>query len=178
MCKNYTVIRSRRRTLAIEIRKDGQVLVRVPYRVTDREIAELVAKKQGWIEKHLHRLPPPPAEPTEEELNALRTRAREVIVPRVAYYADVMGLTPATVKITSARRRFGSCSSRGGLCFSCRLAAYPIEAIDYVVVHELAHLKHRDHSPAFHALVARYLPDSRAKRELLKQPPTTWCVDA
>ena len=177
MCKNYTVIRSRRRTLAIEITKDGKILVRAPHRVTEGEIEALVAEKKGWIDKHLHRLPPLPAEPSEEELKTLRRVAKEVIPPRVAYYAAVMGLTPASVKITSAARRFGSCSSRGGLCFSCRLAAYPIEAIDYVVVHELAHLKHLDHSPAFHALVERYLPNSRARRELLKRPPVAWSLN-
>ena len=69
----------------------------------------------------------------------------------------------------AARRRFGSCSAEGHICFSWRLMQYPPEAIDYVVVHELAHLKHMDHSDAFYALVAQYLPDHKARRALLRK---------
>ena len=79
-----------------------------------------------------------------------------------------MDLTPASVKITSARTRFGSCSGKNSVCFSWYLMRYPDEAIDYVVVHELAHLRHHDHSPAFYALVERYLPDWRERMRLLK----------
>ena len=80
-----------------------------------------------------------------------------------------MGLTPTQIRITSARRRFGSCSSEGHICYSWRLMQYAPEAIDYVIVHELAHLKHMNHSPAFYALVAKYLPDHKARRALLKK---------
>ena len=80
-----------------------------------------------------------------------------------------MGLVPSGVKITSARTRFGSCSGKNGLCFSWRLMQYPPEAIDYVVVHELAHIRHHDHSPAFYALVGQYLPDWEARVKLLKE---------
>jgi predicted metal-dependent hydrolase len=73
------------------------------------------------------------------------------------------------VKITAARKRFGSCSGRNGLCFSLYLMQYPPEAIDYVVVHELAHITHKNHSPAFHSLIARYLPDHKARRAMLKK---------
>ena len=80
-----------------------------------------------------------------------------------------MGLRPAGVTITSARTRFGSCSAKGRLCFSWRLMQYPPEAIDYVVVHELAHLVHMNHGPEFYALIERYLPDYKARRKLLRE---------
>ena len=80
-----------------------------------------------------------------------------------------MGLYPTQVRVTGAKTRFGSCSSQGHICFSWRLMQYPEEAIDYVVVHELAHLKHMNHSPAFHALVASVLPDHKQRRALLRK---------
>ena len=79
-----------------------------------------------------------------------------------------MELVPAGIKITSARTRFGSCSSKNSICFSWRLMLYPPEAIDYVIVHELAHIRHHDHSPAFYALIEQYLPDWKARMKLLK----------
>lgn len=169
----YTVIRSKRRTLALEITPELEVLVRVPHRCPERDVAAFVAAHRDWLEIHLARQRERQAalavSPEQEE--ALRRRAEEVIPQRVAYYSAIMGLTPAHVRITGAKKRFGSCSGRNWLCFSWRLMQYPPEAIDYVVVHELAHIRHHDHSPAFHALVASVLPDHSRRRALLRQPP-------
>lgn len=178
MDKDYTVIYSGRRTIGIELRRDGTLVVRAPYRCSAERIEELVRAKAAWIEKHRRTLMPPLPEPTPAEEAALRAAAKALLLPRVAAYAARMGLTPRSVRITSAARRFGSCSSRGGLCFSYRLMAYPLAAVDYVIVHELAHLRHMNHSPAFHALVASCLPDSEARRALLKAPPPAWRVAA
>ena len=105
---------------------------------------------------------------TEAETEALRQKAKAYIPPRVTYWAQRMGLAPAAVKITSARTRFGSCSSKDTLCFSLYLMQYPDDAIDAVVVHELCHMRHRNHSPAFYAEVERWLPDYRQRENLLK----------
>lgn len=86
----------------------------------------------------------------------------------MAYYSERMGLYPTQVRITGARTRFGSCGSQGHICFSWRLMQYPPEAIDYVVVHELAHLRYMNHGAEFYALIARYLPDWKARRALLR----------
>jgi predicted metal-dependent hydrolase len=80
-----------------------------------------------------------------------------------------MGVAPTGVKITSARTRFGSCSGKNSLCFSLYLMEYPEDAIDAVVVHELAHIRHKDHSPAFYAEVERWMSDYRQRAKLLKQ---------
>lgn len=171
MSGGYTVVRSRRRTMALEITRDARVVVRAPLRISQREIDRFVAAHRDWIEVHLARrqqyLAQHPA-PTEEEIAALRQRAGEVLPGRVAHWAAIMGLHPTGVKITSARTRFGSCSARNSLCFSLYLMQYPPEAIDYVVVHELAHIRHRNHGPDFYAEVARYLPDYRERMRLLR----------
>ena len=169
--QEYEIVRSNRRTLALEV-QDGTVRVRAPRRVSRAEIDAFVQSHAAWIEKSLAReqarrdAHPEPDEPQRAEY--IR-RAKETIPERVASYANIMGLRPAGVTITGARTRFGSCSSKGRLCFSWRLMQYPPEAVDYVVVHELAHLVYRNHSPAFYALIERYLPDYKARRRLLRE---------
>ena len=105
---------------------------------------------------------------TEKRIQELRTLAEVEIPRRVEYFAKQMGVQPTDIKITSAKTRFGSCSAKDSLCFSWRLMLYPPEAIDYVVVHELAHIKEKNHAPAFYKVVASVLPDYKAREKLLK----------
>ncbi len=167
----YEIVRSRRRTVALEVTREGRVLVRAPLRMPQGEIERFVASHAAWLEKAQAKVAArqaahPPL--TEQETAALRQRAKELLPDRVAHYAAIMGVTPTSVKITSARTRFGSCSGKNGICFSLYLMQYPEEAIDYVVVHELAHICHHDHSPAFYAEVAKVLPDYKERMKLLK----------
>ena len=168
---NYEVIRSKRKTIGIQVRRDGSVVVRAPLKTTNKEIAGAVAVHAAWIETHrkkqLERAAVLP-EPTPEECEALQRRAKAWIPPRVAHFAAVMGVQPAKVRISGAKTRFGSCSGKNVLSFSYRLMRYPPEAIDYVVVHELAHIRHHDHSPAFWKEVEAYMPDYRERRALLR----------
>ena len=172
MIKPDRVIRSGRKTLALQISPQGELIVRAPRRCPQARIDEMIASHQGWIARHKamqqNRRAAHP-EPTEEERRALLQRAKEELPRRVAHFAEIMGLCPAGVTITGARTRFGSCSAKNRLCFSWRLMAYPAEAVDYVVVHELAHLVHKNHGPDFYALVARYLPDYKERQRLLKE---------
>ena len=172
MMPEYTVIRSRRRTLALEVTRDGSALVRAPLRATDADIARFVDSHRAWLEKHLAArrayIAAHPA-PSAEQTALWRQQAKALLPPLVAQWARRMGVQPAGITITAARTRFGSCSGKNRLSFSLYLMDYPQAAIEYVVVHELAHIRHHDHSPAFYAEVERYLPDWRARRELLKK---------
>ena len=96
--------------------------------------------------------------------------AKEYLPDRVAYYSGLMGVTPTGITVTGAKKRFGSCSGKNSLCFSWRLMRYPSEAIEAVVVHELAHIRHKNHSTAFYAEVERWLPDYKKRIQLLKHP--------
>ena len=172
MSTAYTLVRSRRKTLAIEVTREAKVVVRAPLRCPQHQIDAFVESRRAWIESALQRQKArlaqhPPL--TEAETEALRRKAKAYLPGRVSYWANRMGLHPAAVKITSARTRFGSCSSQNNLCFSLYLMQYPAEAIDAVVVHELCHMRQRNHSPAFYAEVERWLPDYRAREKLLKQ---------
>ena len=168
---DYQVIRSRRRTIALQITREGVALVRAPLQATDRDVERFVQQHREWLAVHQARrlqwLQEHP-EPTEQQIALWRAQAKEIIPQRVAHWSQIMDLTPTGVKITSARHRFGSCSSRGNLCFSLFLMQYPPAAIDYVVVHELAHLLHHNHGPEFYRTVEQYLPDWRQRAKLLK----------
>lgn len=166
----YELIRSDRRTLAVEITRDGRVLVRAPRRLSQAAIDGFLSRHEAWIARQLEKRlsAPPPPEPTAEEIAALKDRARAVLPEKVALWARRMGVTPTGVKITSARKRYGSCSGKNSLCFSCFLMNCPEPAIDLVVVHELCHIRVKNHGPAFYTLLERYLPDYRERKKLLR----------
>ena len=168
----YRVLRSKRRSVSVEITPGLEVLVRAPQRMPQAMIEDFVERHRDWVETHLakareraSRLPP---EPTEEEKQELIRRAKELLPERVAHYSAVMGLTPTGITVTGAQKRFGSCSGKNRLCFSWRLMRYPQEAIDYVVVHELAHIRHKNHGSAFYTLIASVLPDYKEREALLR----------
>lgn len=168
----YQVIRSDRKTLSLEVTRDCRVVVRVPRRVSQRQIDRFVEQHQPWLQEALTRQQARATthpEPNDQEIQRLKALAKELLPEKVAAFGQRMGLQPSGITITGARTRFGSCSPKNRLCFSWRLMQYPEEAIDYVVVHELAHLVHRNHGPAFHALVESVLPDHRQRRALLKE---------
>jgi predicted metal-dependent hydrolase len=175
MKHQYKLIRSKRKSLALEISRDLEVIVRAPNRLAKRYIDSFVADKAQWIDKHLEiavkrRAIENKYALSPEQKEELKERARQVIPERVKYYSDLMGLVPSSIRISSAEKRFGSCSSKHRLNFSYRLMLYPDKAIDYVVVHELAHIKHLNHSRDFYKLIEKYMPDYKERARLLKDP--------
>ena len=169
---SYRLIRSGRRTVSLEITRDLEILVRAPQRMPRAQIDAFVGSRRSWLETHMakarERAARTPPAPTEEEREACIRKARELIPRRVEHYSRIMGLTPAGISITGAEKRFGSCSGKNRLCFSWRLMLYPPEAVDYVVVHELAHIRHKNHGRDFYALVSSILPDYRQREALLR----------
>ena len=164
----YELIRSRRRTLALEITRDCRVLVRAPMRLSRARIEAFVTARQDWIARNLaaqqRRLDAAPPELTAAEIEILKEKARAIIPEKVDFWSKTTGLTPSGIRITTARKRFGSCSGTNSLCFSCFLMQYPEEAIDLVVVHELCHIREKNHGPAFYALLAQHLPDYQERK--------------
>ena len=169
--REYKLIRSSRRTLALEIGRDLTLTVRAPMKMPLSDIEEFIEKHDKWIEKKLDVMKKREIKSdnlSAAEIAALKMRAKEILPQKVDYFAEIMGLKPSGVKITSAKKRFGSCSGKNSLCFSYELMLYPDEAIDYVVVHELAHIKHRNHSAQFYNLIEKYLPDYKTRERILK----------
>lgn len=162
----YRLIRSSRRTLGLEVTSELEVVVRAPLRLPLREIDRFVEQHRDWIIKKLavqqrRREVDPAWNTTPEQEQELRRQAKEYLPGRVAHYAALMGVIPTGLKVTGAKKRLGSCSGKNSLCFSWRLMLYPPEVVDYVVVHELAHIRHHNHSRDFWAYVEQILPDYR-----------------
>ena len=171
MAHNYRVVYSQRKTLALEITRDAEILVRAPLHTPKRAVEELVTRHRDWIDKHLERQRQRAAalpEVTTEETALLQARALAELPGRVRHFADLMGLQPTGITITGAAKRFGSCSPKNRLSFSWRLMRYPEAAVDYVVVHELAHIPHKNHGKAFYALIESVLPDYKVRKKLLR----------
>jgi predicted metal-dependent hydrolase len=168
---NYKLLRSSRKTLGIEITPDLTVLVRAPKSMPREKIDGTVLKYDDWIRKHIEkqsRRQREFPEPDKAAIPEIKRRAKEYLGQRTEHYSTLMGLRPTGIKITGARKRFGSCSGSNGICFSWRLMQYPEAAIDYVVVHELAHIKQKNHGKAFYELVSSVLPDYKSRRKMLK----------
>lgn len=167
----YELIRSRRKTLALEITAEGRLLVRAPNRVSQARIDAFVEAHAAWIEKHLalqrQKAAQRPPDPTPEEIEALKARARAVLPGKIAFWSEQMGVAPAGFRVTAARKRYGSCGATNRLCFSCFLMNCPEEAVELVVVHELCHIREKNHGPRFYALLERFLPDWKERKKLL-----------
>ncbi len=160
----YTLIRSDRRTLSMQI-KGVELIVRAPMRASKKRIDAFVLENSAWIERNLKKAGAQQIRAErqgalgEEELRALAQRAREYLPERVSYYAPLIGVTPGRITVRSQRTKWGSCSAKGNLSFNCLLMLTPPEVIDSVVVHELCHLKEMNHSDRFYREVYRAFPD-------------------
>lgn len=158
------IIRTDRKTLSIQLKHD-EIIARAPLRMKDKEIYNFIEFKKAWIEKHLAAISErekvlDDVQPfTQEEINALAEKAKKIIPERVRYYAPRIGVTYNRITIRCQRTRWGSCSSKGNLNFNCLLALFPFEVIDSVVVHELCHRKHMNHSPQFYAEIEKVFPE-------------------
>ena len=166
----YEIVRSDRRSIAIEIKPDGRVLVRAPRRLSAAAIDRFVKSKEGWLRSRLAKYQSRPTLPvlTEGELVNLRAAAREEFATLSAKWAPRLGVIYGKITIRTQKSRWGSCSAQGNLNFNCLLMLAPEEIREYVAVHELCHRMHMNHSPAFWAAVAKALPDYEARRNWLK----------
>ncbi|MGD9153935.1 MAG: SprT family zinc-dependent metalloprotease [Bacillota bacterium] len=206
----YTLVRSGRRTIELTVENDARLVVRAPYRVSDKEIADFIRKKEHWIlEKQLQ------VSAIEEKYSAvtaadgqtimylgntyaicvidcdsisiegtvmylpqdcstddiaqwLKEEALRVISERTDYYADLMGVTYSVLKLSNAKRRWGSCGVNDSLNYAWRLIMCPMPVIDYIVVHELSHITYKNHGKWFWASVKMVLPNYKKQQDWLK----------
>ncbi len=168
---SYEIIYSKRKTLCLQVKNDGSVVVRAPFGTPKGKINDFVCKHENWIAKKVEiaknrfisvdRL-------DESEIASLKALAWEIIPPRVEFYAELLGVSYTSISINKAKTRFGSCSNQKRLNFSCNLMRYPMEAIDYVVLHEVAHLKELNHSKKFWTIVEKHMPDYKERKKILK----------
>ena len=162
----YRIIRSSRKTLAIQVSVSGQVTVRAPHTMPDSTIHRFLSQKESWILEHLSHAATEPAQSSAENppLSEFRRSyymesARKIFKRKTAAYARKMDVTYGRITIREQKTRWGSCTSEGNLNFNWRLIFAPEKVLNYVVVHELAHRKEMNHSPAFYAVVASVMPE-------------------
>ena len=169
----YELKRSKRKTISIKVSLDGTITVSAPLKTSKKIIDSFVENNSEWIEKALRKAAIRSTNADrykieEKDIPAFRKSAKLYLPDRTYYWAAIMGLEPSYVHITSAEKRYGSCNSKKGICYSYRLMAYPDDVIDYVIIHELAHIKHMNHSAEFYSLIEKYMPDYREKQNILQ----------
>ena len=177
----FRVRRTNRRTMALEITPEAELLVRAPMYASSEEIQRFVRENLAWIQTHMERVrarnaareAERAAHPvhllSESEIRLLAEQALQDLPQRAAHFAPLLGVTYGRITIRNQRTRWGSCSSKGNLNFNCLLMLAPEEVRDYVVVHELCHRLEMNHSPRFWALVERILPDYRTQKKWLRE---------
>ena len=208
------LIRSKRRTLALEITGNAELIVRAPLHAPRNYIEGFIRRKRDWIRRKLDEaarkpkaaekrfvdgeeflflgrsyklaivedntggivlndrlcLPSRFLPDAREEMTAwYRAEALRIISPRVEWYAGKTGLVPSNVRISNARKRWGSCGPNGSLNFSWRLVMAPMPVIDYLVVHELAHIAHHNHSKRYWDKVRSIMPEYAERDRWLKE---------
>ncbi|MBE7092278.1 MAG: M48 family metallopeptidase [Clostridiales bacterium] len=168
---DFVLKKSKRKTVAIEIAPDSTLIVRAPLYFTEQQARKVINNSKNWIEKKL-----PQIKNKSDAINQLTKsdiilakNSLKTICKRIANeYAPLMNVKYTDIKITSAKKRFGSCAFNNNLCFSFYLMLQPYDAIKYVVVHELAHIKHKNHSRAFYSFTLDVLPDADNFEKLLQ----------
>lgn len=206
----YKLLRSKRKTLALIIDSDGQLVVRAPIKLREELIRDFILKKAHWIDEKQSQvrlsksiLPPfvlqngktllylgkthgiirgdseeiiiqgtsllVPEKMRQEGFVAwLKWQAETLISQRAEYYAGLMGVEFSSLRISEARRRWGSCGAKNSLNFAWRLVMCPPTVIDYVIVHELSHITYKDHSRRFWERVESFKPDYKESQSWLK----------
>jgi len=170
----YELVRSNRKTLALHVKRDGSLEVRAPQRTSIEFIESFIQKKRTWIEATQNNLSERQAVKktvrlSQKEAVQFKKKAKEHLREKCAYFSDIMGLRHGEIRINSAKTRWGSCNRKGDINFTYRLLFVPEEVVDYVVVHELAHLKQMNHSAKFWSIVEQTMPDYRERRKRLRE---------
>lgn len=172
---NVEVRRSKRKSAAIKITADMQIVVFVPLYVSNNEIERMVISKSKWIDEHMLKVQSAIDERSKlekitfEQIKELADQAVEYIPKRVKYYAEKENFVYNKITIKNLVSRWGSCSTKGNLNFNCLLMLTPDYVIDYIVVHELCHLREMNHSEKFWAEVEKIMPDYQRAELWLKQ---------
>lgn len=220
---DYRFIRQKRKTIAISVDGDGNVVIKAPFYAKEKDIMRFAESKEDWIrqtivrmqqqtkekKKHMFRMQTGEELPylgrklelsvyREERKNAhviaknnrlllfvpydaddemmrycvekwYRHQAALEFEQAATYFAEKLSVTYGTIRIKDQKSRWGSCSGKGNLNFNWRLLMAPKDVMDYVVIHELCHLRHMDHSRDFWEMVAGICPDYKEKKQWLKE---------
>jgi len=169
----YQIVKSRRKQISVEYRSENSLLVRAPLGLSDRRILEILKQLEPQIQKHLEIWKALPSRPLIErkERDQFVQRAKETLLPRLAMLSMRTGLSYHSAKITTAEKRYGSCSFDKRICLSCYLVLLDEKMCDYVILHELCHTVHHNHSKQFYSLLETFLPNWKQIRKEMRGIP-------
>lgn len=167
------VTRKRIKSIRLRVKPDGRVELSVPFSTSDILIRDFVRSKSDWIARRRAEFSSSPmaraASATPEEVAEWRAVVQACVPLLVERWEKVMGVRAGKLVYRNMTSRWGSCQpSTGRICINVRLALYPPECLEYVVVHELCHLIERGHGPAFQKLMTRFMPDWKCRRAKLR----------
>lgn len=171
---SYTLKHSARaRRLRITVRCDASVVVTAPYFFSQNKVERFLADKAGWILKkvaYFQKLGPVTQKRRGGvvEYRKLKQQARVFVKEKIFQLNQAYNFSFNRVCIKNHKSRWGSCSKKGNLNFNYKIIHLPVDLAEYIVVHELCHLRELNHSSRFWALVARAVPDYKARRKKLK----------
>lgn len=168
----YKLIRMKRKTVSLSIDDDLNIIVKAPIFARNDFIDRFVSEHEKWILNALEKKKASNAVWSEENLLKLKNKADIYLHKRVEHFSHLTGFIPVSVGVTKAKTRFGSCSGKNRINFSIYLFAYPDEVIDYVILHELCHIKYKNHSKDFYNEIAKFMPDYKSRDNMLKKPPS------
>ncbi len=168
----YTIKESARaKNIRLTVSRDGKVVATKPRRISSKLVEAFVKSKKDWVEECLRRIAVKKdlglIMPTREDFLANRYKFQRLIREKLEKFNSYYGFIYKVVSIKNTKTRLGSCSRRGNLNFSYQLTAYSDKVINYVVVHELCHLKEFNHSKRFWDLVEKTIPDYRQIRKTI-----------
>lgn len=183
MTIEYKLIRSKRKSISLQVDREAQVIVRAPYWVPKWQIEQFVSSKTDWINKHIesaHKRADGEEVRrilTPEEYSRIHRKAKLAISNRVEYLSTIVGVTYNKISIRNQKNRWGSCSIDGNLNFHMMLLLMPDEIRDYVIIHELCHRKHMNHSTEFWNEVSKYDPEFKLHRKWLREHGAEYQVE-
>lgn len=171
MIPNYDIKYSNRKTISIRINNKWQLLVWAPVWINEKRVHKFVESKEIWITEKIDYMKKLVVEEPITITEEMKSHAFIQIVPRIEYYANIMNVNKyyTDIKITAAKTKWWSCSNKWVLMFHWKLSNFPISIVDYVIVHELAHLVHFNHSKNFRKLVEQYYPNYKEAKKRLQQ---------
>jgi predicted metal-dependent hydrolase len=166
--------RKRRRTISLALHPHGRIILSAPHNTPQRFIEDFFASRLSWIEKKSKIFKDRAALGIEKKVGRAveircREQARHTIEEKIVHYASLLNVRPRTIRINGARTRWGSCSAKDNLNFSWRIAMLPPDIIDYIIVHELAHIREKNHGPGFWNTVASMLPGYKNPKSWLRK---------
>lgn len=173
--QNIKIIRSNRKTVGIQIMPDLTVVVRAPKSVSVEEINDIVKEKNAWIDRNLKKMAERKKEQSceekfsKQEILTMKKNTKKVIPKKVEAFAKTMGVNYKNIFIRCQKTVWGSCSAKGNLNFNCLLTLCPESVVDYVVIHELCHLKEFNHSKVFWEEVKKHCPEFKKSKKWLKE---------